>query len=288
MRHHELTIKTHDGLELYAQNWQPEENPKAILTIVHGVGEHSGRYMNLVDALVPKGFAIWSFDHRGHGRSPGRRGHIGAWSDYRGDLDHVLRFIEDRHPTLPRFLLGHSMGSLVVLDYILRDDRSERLEGVIVSGVPFEPVGVAGPALILVAKVLSRILPRFHLTTEITPEALSRDIDVQEAARTDPLSHSQVTARWGTEAMATVSWVKAHPDRVNLPILIVHGGADPLNTAAGAEAWFKEVAHPDKRLRIYPGSLHEVHNDLDHAELAQDILAWLERFVSGAREPGRP
>jgi alpha-beta hydrolase superfamily lysophospholipase len=263
------------SVDLYFQSWREEEKAKAILVVIYGFGEHCGRYLNLVNHLTPLGYGVYGFDLRGHGRSPGQRGHIQSWDEYRGDVRAFLQKVSSQEPTLPVFLLGHSMGALIALDYLLHDPA--RLRGAIISGAPLEPVGVAKPFLVLLARVLSRVWPRFSLPLGLDPKGISRDPDVVKAYQADPLVHGKTTVRWGTEILQTIEWVKAHAADVKIPILLIHGGSDPLNSPDGTRNFFDKVTFPDKEMKIYPGSYHEVHNDLDYGQVMKDMTQWLER-----------
>jgi alpha-beta hydrolase superfamily lysophospholipase len=274
MNHQEGSFIGAEGIELYYQSWSPDSEPKAFVAIVHGVGEHGGRYAHVVDALPPAGYALYAFDQRGHGRSPGRRVHIDSWTQYREDLRAFLRMVARQADGKPVVVYGHSMGALVVLDYLL--ERPAGLAGAIVSGSPIEPAGVASPQLIAVARVLSGIVPRMHVKLGLDVNGLSRDPQVVAEYVADPLVTAGATARWGTESLATVERIKARMSAIDLPILILHGGADPLNTADGARALFDAVASADKTLKLYADGLHEPHNDLQHDEVVADILAWLQ------------
>lgn len=262
-------------LELYWQSWSADGAARATLAIVHGIGEHSGRYMNVVHHLVPRGYAVYGFDHRGHGRSPGQRGHIDDWSEYREDVDAFLRMVRGREGDRPLFVFGHSLGALIVLEYVLR--RPDGLRGVIISGAPLEPVGVAKPHLVALARLLSRVWPRFSLSTRLDTPAISRDPAVVHDYRTDPLVHRTATARWGTECLAAIAWVKAHPAALRVPVLLLHGGADRLNAPEGTARFFAQVTHPDKTMRIYPDAFHELHNDPSREQVLRDVEGWLEQ-----------
>lgn len=262
---------------LYQQCWTPVDPPRAVVALVHGVGEHSGRYGALVRHLVPHGFALCGFDHRGHGRSAGRRGHINSWSEYRGDLKAFLERVRHAYPHTPIFLYGHSMGALVVLDYVLR--IREELAGVILSGTPLSPARAGSRLLIAAAKVLSRIWPTWPLDLRIKSEALTRDPAAIDAYLQDRLVHRSTSARWGTEALETIQFVKSQAHALRHPLLMVHGEADRVNTIEGARTFFSQVAHPDKTLRVYPGGLHEPHNDLDAARAVGDLHHWLESHL---------
>ena len=263
------------SVDLYFQSWQEEEKTRAVLAVVHGFGEHCGRYLNVVNHLTPLGYGVYGFDLRGHGRSPGQRGHIQSWDEYRGDLRAFLQKVSSQEPTPPVFLLGHSMGALIALDYLLHNPAG--LRGAIVSGAPLEPVGVAKPFLVLLARVLSRVWPRFSLPLGLDPKGISRDTDVVKAYEADPLVHGKASVRWGTEILKTIERVKTHPAEVHLPILLIHGGSDPLNSPEGTRKFFERILLPDKEMKIYPGSYHEVHNDFDYEQVMKDMAQWMER-----------
>jgi len=256
------------------QAWLPEGKARAHLAIVHGVAEHSGRYANLVQRGVSGGYGVWGFDLRGHGRSPGKPGHIRSWSEYQQDLTAFLHLIAERDPGVPRFVLGHSLGALIVLDFI--EAPRPDLAGAILSGSPIEPAGVAPAYQIALARLLSRIWPSFTLSLRLSGGQLSRDPAAAAAYGSDPLVHRVATARWGTECLDAVQRVKRHPQAIRLPVLFVHGGKDPLNLPSGTTAFFEQISFEDKQLRIYPDSLHETHNDLEAVQVAEDLFAWMQ------------
>ncbi len=285
MEHREGSFEGSGGLELYSQCWRPGGRPKAALAIVHGMGEHSGRYGNVTAALVPRGYAVHGFDLRGCGRSPGQRGHIDSWSQFRDDAGAFVRAVGEQEciacpppgePGVPLFLMGHSMGGLIVLDYVLR--RPEDLAGTLISGPGLEPIGVAKPWMVLVAKLLTRVWPSFAIDVGLEVAAVSRDPAVVEAYAEDPLCHSQGSVRWGTESLAAIEWIKAHAGDLRIPVLMTHGGDDRLVSAAGTSAFFDAVTFPDKELRVYPGGYHEPHNDVDHGQVLEDYGDWLDRL----------
>ncbi len=292
MEHRESAFKGSGGLELYCQCWRPESQPKAVLAIVHGMGEHSGRYGNVAGALVPRGYAVHAFDLRGCGRSPGQRGHIDAWLQFRDDTGAFLRAVGEQESLVgpppgerdvPLFLMGHSMGGLIVLDYVLR--HPEGLAGTLVSGAGLEPVGVAKPWMVLLAKLLTRVRPSFAIDVELEVAAISRDPAMVEAYAADPLCHSKGSVRWGTESLAAIEWIKAHAGDLAIPILMTHGGDDRLVSATGTKAFFDAVASPDKQIHVYPGGYHEPHNDVGHEQVLADYGDWLDGISAAA--PGR-
>lgn len=265
------------GVELFYQAWRPESNRGAV-AIVHGVGEHSDRYGNVVERVARIGFAVYGYDLRGHGRSPGKRVHIDHWNQYREDLAAFLKLVSEKQPGVPIFLYGHSMGSMIALDYLVQQPGT--LQGAILSGIPLEPAGLAKPHLVAIAHLLSRILPGFSVSLGLDHNALSRNPEVVAAYNADPLVSERVTVRWGTESLATLKRLKTPTTMVNIPVLVIHGEADSLNKASGARNLFESITSSDKTLRIYPGGYHEPHNDLNHEEVLTDITQWLERRVT--------
>ncbi|HHS96518.1 MAG TPA: alpha/beta hydrolase [Chloroflexi bacterium] len=277
MEHAEGTFQGFDGLELYYQRWQPEGQPRGVLAIVHGFGEHSGRYANVVRWLVPKGYAVYAFDLRGHGRSPGQRSYINRWAEYREDVRAFLGLVREQEPGRPLFLMGHSMGGLIVLDYALH--YPEGLQGVIASGPALAQTGVS-PFLMAVGRFLSRVWPRFTLDTQLDAAAISRDPAVVEAYVNDPLVHSTGTARLGAEMTETMRWVNEHAADLRVPLLILHGGADRLVPPEASRAFFERVALEDKTRYEYEGYYHEPHNDVGWERPLADLEAWLEAHLS--------
>jgi alpha-beta hydrolase superfamily lysophospholipase len=276
----------HGGLELYYQSWVSQEAPtRGVVLIVHGVGEHSSAYSNMVEQLAPAGFVLYGFDLRGHGRSPGQRAFIDSWDDYRQDLRAFVRFVQAQQPAQPLFLLGHSMGGIIVLDYALR--HPEGLRGVVAIAPAIGQIGIS-PALMTIARVVSRVRPTFSMKSGIDATAISRDPQVVAAYKADPLVHDVGTARLAAELERTVAWIQAHAADLRVPLLIQHGQADRIAQPDGSRRFVANVTEPDKELHEYPGAFHQVHNDLGHEAAIADLLAWLEHHlspVSGNQNP---
>jgi len=272
--HTEGKIRGYDDVSLFEQTWLPAGDPRGVVALVHGIGEHSDRYGYLVKRLNDSGFAVCALDNRGHGRSGGVKGHVNTWADYREDLHVFKRYVIAKFPNIPVFLYGHSLGALIVTDYVLF--YPDGIYGLIVSGHPLRPTGSAKPILIKIARVLSRYLPEFSLSLGLDDNTLSRDPAVVKAYREDPLVHRRVTARWGTEALAAVDRVRERAGEIRCPLLVLHGGADKINSPEGSRELYEKSSSGDKELFIYPGGYHEPHNDLDREKVASDVIAWLE------------
>lgn len=283
MRHSEFHFEGLNNISLYSQYWLPEVPPRAVIALVHGVGEHCCRYMNIVDSMVSNRYGVYGYDLRGHGNSPGQRGHIDSWLEYRTDLLNFIKMIKIQQSDCPIFLLGHSMGALIALDFILSE--KEMLAGAIISGAPIDPVGVAKPYLVAIARILSRIYPRFTIDLDLDLDAISRIPSVVKAYKEDPLVQSKVSARWGTESLSTLESVKMRGENINIPILMIHGEADRINSAEGAKKFFDQIRSHDKEFISYPGGYHELHNDLDTEKMLSDLLNWINRHIENQSLP---
>ncbi len=275
---------TPDGIQLYYQAHLPVGKPSAVLLVVHGAGDHSGRYQGVFNNLLPQGIAVYCYDQRGYGRSPGQRGHINDWSEYRLDLRTFIDLVHNEQAGLPIFVWGYGLGGLVVTDAILHE--THYLSGAIIMSAPFKPSGAAQPALALAAKALSFTWPNFSLKLAAPMEKFTRDPQIIRAAQNDPLMHNQASARRGSELQRTIQWVNQHSSDIYLPILILHGEADQLNAVEGARQFFEKVTYPDKMLITYPGGCHELHNDLIRGQVLVDMMKWIQRHIqSPAAEP---
>lgn len=276
MAHDEGTFRGYQGVELYEQRWLPDSGtPRAALALVHGFGEHSGRYSNVVNRLVPAGYAIYALDTRGHGRSPGQRGYVTRWTEFREDVGAFVRLVGEREAGRPLFLMGHSMGGLTVLEYA--SQHPEGLRGVVASGPVLGQPGIS-PALLALARVLSRVAPRFSLDTGLDVTAISRDPAVVEAYRKDPLVHGKGTPRLSTELAGAVARAKAGAATWTLPLLIIHGAADRLAPAVASRAFFERVpASVDKERYEIVDGYHEPHNDTSQQQALDILQGWLDR-----------
>lgn len=274
MEHSEGTFKGFNGLDLYYQRWRPQSGGavRAALLVVHGHGEHSGRYANVVNCLVPSGFAVYAFDHRGHGRSPGQRGHVDRFDEFDQDVRAFRALVREQEPGRPVFMIAHSLGGLIGVYSLLHDPSG--WAGAVVSGSLLGQVGVA-PAMLMAARVMSKVWPRFSLKTGLEVAALSRDPTVVDAYVNDPLVHSRGTARLGTEIGAAIEWCHAHAAEFQLPLLMVHGGADRICLPEGSRRFFEHVTIADRRWCEYDGYYHELYNDLGKERVLADVDAWL-------------
>jgi lysophospholipase len=274
---HEIeTFAAADGARLVWQSWSPEGDPVAVLAVVHGYGEHGGRYDFLVDALVPRGYAVFSYDLRGHGRSPGRRGHIRRFADYLADTAAFLAQIRQKRSGRPVFLLGHSMGGLIAAAFAEQAGAATQdVAGLILSS-PFVGVRLPVPPLqIAAARMLSRVLPTLRMTNPLRNDQLSHDPAVVAAAAADPLNHRVTTVRWAAEVLDAQRAVLSAAGRLRLPLLLLYADDDPIADPRVSEELFEQAASADKTKVCYAGYYHEIFNEVGRAAVFDDLAAWL-------------
>lgn len=261
-----------DGARLFLRTWSPASRSRAAAIFLHGLGDHSGLYPMIPDALVPRGLAVYAPDLRGNGRSPGQRGHVESWADFRGDLHRLVARVGSAAPGRPLFLLGNSLGGLIVLDYALRYPADAR--GVVALSPPLGELGVPS-ALLALGRVASRIWPRFSLQTGMDLTGLSRDPAVVADVLADPLFHRRGTARLSTEVTGAIARVQEQAARFPAPVLVMHGSADRMVRPDGSRQFIDRVRHPDKRLIEYDGAYHALLADLDRGRVLSDLGAWI-------------
>lgn len=276
--HRDGTFPGAGGLPLYYQAWLPPGQPaRAVLVNLHGLGDHSGLYPSLANHFPARGIALYAYDMRGNGRSPGQRAYLRRWDEYRNDLHAFLARMGEWEPNLPVFVLGNSLGGLVVLDYALHYPAG--VKGVIAAAPPLGTVGVP-PLLMALGRVMSRIWPRFSLEVGMDLSGLARDPSVVEAVVADPMFHRRGTARLSTEVTAAIARVQAGAATFSVPLLILHGSDDRMVPPEGSRRFFAQVRLGDREFREYPGAYHGLFADLNHQEVLEDVERWIESHTS--------
>jgi acylglycerol lipase len=278
------------GLEIYWQAWRDPAPPRANVVISHGAGEHSGRYERVALHLAAEGYAVYALDHRGHGRSAGRRALVDRLDNAAADLDKLVDIARREQPDVPVFMLGHSLGGTIALRYALR--HQDRLDGLILSGpvavIDLPPAPQRGPSR-AVSGVVSAIVPAMPALA-VDPATVSRDPAEVEAYRTDPLvHHGKLPVRTVTEIASATEALPEQVPRLALPLLLVHGSEDQLSPPDGSRMVYERASSEDKTLKIYDGLFHEVLNELaeDRARVLADVDTWLSEHVASAGSAAR-
>jgi alpha-beta hydrolase superfamily lysophospholipase len=272
----EGTVVGSGGLLLFRRAWHPAAPPRAVLLNLHGLGDHSGFYGALSDRMIASGFAVHALDMRGNGRSPGKRGHVDAWSDYREDLRRFVELVRREESGRPLFLLGNSLGGLIAIEYAMH--HAEGLRGIIAAAPPLGQLSVP-PVLLALGRVMSRIWPAFSLETGMDLSGLARDPAVVDELLADPLFHRLGSARLSTEVRAAIARVQSRAAEFPLPLLVLHGSKDRLVPPDGSRTFVSRVAHPDTRLIEYPEGRHVLFADSDREQVLADLVQWIEQHL---------
>lgn len=279
MRHGD--IETGDGLRLSIRIWEPPPpEPVAVLCLIHGLGEHGGRYNHLAGFLTSKRFLVLALDLRGHGESPGPRGHSPGYDVLIDDIDRFVRLGSSMGRKMPLFLYGHSLGGGIVINYCLK--KQPLLAGVIVTGPLLRPAFDPPGWKLALARLIYRLRPTLAMSNELDVTAISRDPKVIEAYRRDPLVHDRLSVALAVEMLAAGQWNLDHAREFPLPLLLMHGGEDRL-TSCKASREFALQAGDVCTLKIWPGLYHEIHNEPQQGEVFDYLGKWLRLTVEQRR-----
>ena len=269
----EETMAASNGSRLSVRR-HPSESARGEIIIVHGFGEHSGRYGALTEQLASRGYSVTAYDQRGHGRSEGLPGHIDSFSEYEEDLDRVVLSVRPRGGSPRIFLIGHSMGGLVTLRYLAR--QNARLSGAVISA-PMIALAAQVPAhKRIMARVGSILAPRLRLDNNVDTAALSRDPEVGRAYSADPLVNRLVSTRWFAEASRAMAEVVTLAPKVTQPLLVMHGSGDRIASLEATKRSFELFGSRDKELVIYPGFYHELFNEPERQDVFKRVIDWLD------------
>ncbi|MGD0611334.1 MAG: lysophospholipase [Anaerolineales bacterium] len=277
MNHIEGNFKGVRNSNIYYQAWLPEGNVKAVLLIVHGLGEHCGRYMNVVNHFVPLGYAVYGLDHIGHGKSEGQREVVERFDDYTTTLTIYYNMVKGWQTTKPIFLLGHSMGGTIATYYLL--DHQADFRGAVISAPGIKVSDSISPATITMGKILSVIAPKAGVLA-LDVNSISRDPEVVTAYVNDPLVfHGKTPARLAAEFVKTMQHITAEVDKITLPFIVIQSGQDKIVDPAGAQMLYDKAGSKDKTIKIYEGLYHEVFNEPERARVLKDVETWLAAHI---------
>lgn len=273
MRIDQCTWKSFDNINLSGMCWVPEEAPLAVICLLHGLGEHIGRYSHLIERLAKEGYAVLGYNLRGHGSSGGLRGHCPAFESHMQDIDLLLKEADRRFPNKAKFLYGHSLGGILVLNYTLR--RMPDLAGVIATSPGLKTAIQEQKGKVLLARTLGSIVPQLTVNSGLNTVDISRDKAVVQAYINDPLVHDKMTTRMGKELLKSIDYAFSHANRLAVPLLLMHGGADKIAYPSGSEK-FAALVKNNCALKIWPERYHELHNEYGKEEVFDYLIDWLK------------
>lgn len=279
MKHIEGEFDGVDEIKLYYQGWIPDIEPKAVILGLHGFASHSGRLINVVNALVPLGYAIFANDHRGHGKSGGKTNFAENMNQYVEDKRIFYGIIKEKYPNLPIFMLGHSMGAGITFYFAKK--YANLLKGIIISGagIKYGGDGISG-AVKTLAKTLSKIAPKLSVDTNLDPHLLSHDTDVVKAYMKDPLVHyKKTTPRQAHVMFSSFEKLPSIVREIDCPMLVQKGLADA--TVTGYNELKSAFKSENVTFKEYDGLYHEVYNELeeDRKRVLKDLSDWLETHI---------
>ena len=271
----EFSWQTRDGLKVHALHWAVE-NPRAVVALVHGLGDHCGRYDNLATYFNEKQVAVLAFDQLGHGKTEGRRGFAPSTDLLLDEISYLLSEAYFRYPHKPVFLYGHSMGGNLVLTHALR--RSAQLRGVIASA-PWIRLAFQPPAWrVWLGRLVRNVLPALRQPNNLNPKHICRDPEVVEAYENDPLVHDFITPALGVGMLEQAAWLDQYQGAFRVPLLLMHGTGDRITSAEATEAFAGRVEGAVE-FKDWEGFYHEIHHEKEQQEVFDYTLRWMEQWL---------
>jgi alpha-beta hydrolase superfamily lysophospholipase len=273
MKNFEMNWKSQDGMDIFARGWEPNGALKAAVCLVHGLGEHIGRYAHVAGALCKKGYALFGADQRGHGLSSGSRGHAASFEGCMQDIDLLIEQARSHYPGLPVFLYGHSNGGTLVLNYGIR--RRPDLKGVIVTAPSLHNDIEHKTFKVMLAGVLGSLLPGVLVSTGLDPNMLSHDREIVKAYVKDPLVHDKMSLGYGKTMLSINKWTLEHASEFSLPLLLMHGKNDML-AFPSSSIEFASALKDQCTLMLWDDMYHEIHNELAQSDVFQTMTIWMD------------
>jgi len=270
-------VNSTDSFNCHYRQWLTDTPPKAILLIVHGMAEHGDRYQHVAEYFTKKSFSVFALDHKGHGKSDGRPGHIDHFSNYSAGVYALLQKIKNEFPDTPRFLVGHSMGGLISANFLLKHQGD--FTGCVLSGPALKAVDEPSSLLLAINRVISRLMPTLGMLA-LDANGVSRDPAVVRAYLDDPLVYKgKLSSRLVNELLDTMKTLMGSADEITLPMLILHGESDTLAAVEGSQKFHNTISSADKTLHVYPNLYHEIFNEPEQQQVLEDMAQWLDRYI---------
>ena len=273
MNTEEHQLVTTDGLELFSQSWAPDIEPQAVICLIHGLSEHSGRYQSFAEFFVAKGIAVFALDLRGHGKSPGKRGHVKKYESLLDDVEELLKVARKTYNDTPLFLFGQSLGGNIVSNYVIKKNTSE-VHGAILSA-PWLRLAFAPPKIkVKLASIMKNIYPAYSEASDINPNELSKNVEIVRAYEQDSLVQKRISSSLFFSATMNGESAIQNAFKLTIPLFAIHGKSDKLTSWEATEEFVKNSG-PKGQIRLYPEVKHEPHNDSEREEILGDVHHWI-------------
>lgn len=271
----EISWKAQDDTEIFALEWSPEDKPTHCITLIHGVGEHIGRYERFASFFNSKSAIVTGFDLRGHGKSGGLRGHTPSWDALLEDLSTLIVRNTKQYHGIPQFIYGHSMGATIALSYAI--NKKPIVKGIITSAPLIstnEPISLIKFYL---AKLMNRLKPTFSMDTDLDPNTLSKDPSIVENYKLDPLVHGKISARLGWCFIQTGKDLLANTSQFSLPLLMMVGSVEKIVSRDDIKQFSQST--PQTEYKVWEGLYHELHNEPEWKEVLDYAENWMTKFM---------
>ena len=269
-------IKSKDGSNLMYYSWLPNKKINVAIGIIHGLGEHSNRYDDFAEYFCKKGFGVYSIDLRGHGKSEGKRGHINNFKKLIDDSEEMFINIRKENLNVPMVMFGHSLGGCIALNYLC-ENQSKEIDLAIISS-PWLRTVLEPPKFILyIQKILVGLFPSFTLNNRLDPYHLSKNTNKVKKYIKDPLVHNRISLKMFSEVNKAIDKIENESEKINIPVLLVHGKKDNIISYKGTEKVSKKINN--SKLTLYEGLYHEPHNDLEKNEILADYTSFIKNNI---------
>lgn len=263
------TLSTTDGLQLHGKSWEVKQ-PKGVLLLVHGFGEHIDRYQHVAAFFNQKSFDFVAYDRRGHGTSEGQRGHFPSLEQEFTDLTQQLKKVQNQYSNVPVFLYGHSQGGNFALNYLL--SKKPTVTGTIITS-PWITLTTEPPKLlIMIGNLLHKIFPT--LSNKAAVASLSRDPEVDKIYAKDPLVHGNITLRAANHTIKSGEWIANYKKSIDAPLLLMHGTGDLVTDPNSSQAFYNNT-NESIHLKMWDGFYHELHNEPEKEEILEYMYQWI-------------
>jgi len=277
MLHKEYQLLTKDNIQLYLQSWQPEYDCKAVVNLVHGMGEHSTRYDHWAERFVNQGIAVIAFDLRGHGKTGGKRGDSPNYEAILDDISVFLEFSQKQFPQIPQILYGHSLGGNLVINYALR--RKPKIS-VLIATSPWLRLGFDPPKIkMLLAKVMQQILPSLAQPSGLITKHISHDPAEVQKYEKDTMVHDKISVRMFLGVYQAGIWAVNHAQELNIPTLLTHGSGDKITSHKASIEFARNTSH-NVTIKVWDDLYHEMHHEFERGKVFEFILGWIESNLS--------
>ena len=271
----QFILTTSDDIRLNGASFSPPGETKAAIVLIHGMGEHFGRYQHVIEFVNSIGYAVISMDLRGHGNSQGKRGHIDTYKQLMDDVDLLVKKAQELFNDLPLIMYGHSLGGNIAANYVLR--RQPAFKGLIVTAPYFKLAFDPPKWKVFLSAVMAKILPALTLPTGLELAALSRDQAVVDAYKNDPLVHDKISSTFFNNVHAAASYPIEHAEELKIKTLAMHGLMDRITSYKGTTAFARN--NPELiELKLWEGLYHEIHNEKEKQQVFDHIKTWLQKL----------